>query len=45
MHPGLEVKGLKQYVYIEQETKGFFQVEIIINVLISFFRFIWIPNL
>ena len=27
------------------ETKGFFQFEIIINVLVSSFRFIWIPML
>ena len=27
------------------EIKGFFQFEIIINVLVSFFRFIWIPML
>ena len=25
------------------ETKGFFQFEIFINVLFTFFRFIWIP--
>ena len=25
------------------ETKGFLQFEIFINVLVSFFRFIWIP--
>ena len=27
------------------ETKGFFQFEIIINDLVSFFHFIWIPML
>ena len=27
------------------ETKGFFQFEIIINVLVTSFRFIWIPIL
>ena len=27
------------------ETEGFFQFEIIMNVLVSFFRFIWIPML
>ena len=27
------------------EAKGFFQFDIIINVLASFFRFIWIPML
>ena len=27
------------------ETKGFFQFEIIINILASYFRFIWIPML
>ena len=27
------------------ETEGFFPLEIIINVLVSFFRFIWIPML
>ena len=40
-------KALK-YVYINQETKSFFQFEIIINminVLVSYFRFIWIPIL
>ena len=35
----LTLKTLK-YVYIKQETKGFFQFEIIMNVLFSFFRFI-----
>ena len=27
------------------ETKGFFHIEIIINVLVSYVRFIWIPVL
>ena len=27
------------------ETKGFCQFEIIVNVLVSYFRFIWIPLL
>ena len=35
-----------KYCHINQETKGFFQIEIIINVLVSYyFRFIWISML
>ena len=30
------------FFFKSMETKGFFQFEIIINVLVSFFRFIWI---
>ena len=33
------IKALK-YFYINKEIKGFFQFEIIINVLVSSFRFI-----
>ena len=35
----LALKALK-YLYISVKTKGFFQFEIIINVLVSYFRFI-----
>ena len=40
----LTLKVLK-YFYINQETKGFFQFELKINVLVGSFRFIWIPML
>ena len=33
------------YFLWAMETKGFFQFEIIMNVLVIFFRFIWIPML
>ena len=35
----ISFKALK-YIYINLETKGFFQFKIIINVLVSSFRFI-----
>ena len=31
------------FLYKPQKPKGFFQFETIINVLVSSFRFIWIP--
>ena len=31
--------------FVNQETKRFFQLEIILNVLVSSSRFIWIPML
>ena len=34
-----------KYFYIKHETKGFFRFEIIINVLVSSFRFICLPLL
>ena len=40
----LRINPLK-YAHKNEETKGFFQFEIIINVLVSSFRFIWIPML
>ena len=34
-----------KYVYVNQKTKGFFQFEIIINILVSSVRFISLPML
>ena len=33
------------HMHINDETKSFFQLEIIINVFVTSFRFIWIPML
>ena len=38
----LTLKALKYFV-LTMETKGFYQFEIIINVFVSSFGFIWIP--
>ena len=34
-----------KYLYINQEKKGFFQFQIVMNVLASSFHFTWIPML
>ena len=41
----MAVKGLKRWnVFVwNMETKGFSHFEIILNVLVSSYRFIWIP--
>ena len=42
---GLTLKALNIFLYNPWEPKGFIQFEIIINVLVSSFWFIWIPML
>ena len=43
-HGGWPVERCNTF-YTSQETKLFFQFEIIVNVLVTSFRFIWIPML
>ena len=44
-HSPLTLTTLKIFLYKPWRPKGFFQFEIIINVSVSSFRFIWIPML
>ena len=46
MYGSEKVKSSLQTIYADiflYKPKGFFQFEVVINVLVSSFRFIWIP--